>query len=83
MRIEPVRLPTTIARSAMGEERRPAFQVASVKRSAGQGSADPKPRRSGGRVTMHDIRVATAIIYAYRLTSGAMTTSYQLALRGF
>jgi hypothetical protein len=32
---------------------------------------------------MHDIRVATAIIYAYRLTSGAMTTSYQLALRGF
>ena len=28
---------------------------------------------------MHNIRVATAIIYAYHLASGAMTTSYQLA----
>jgi uncharacterized protein (TIGR03435 family) len=28
---------------------------------------------------MHNIRVATAVIYAYHLADGAMTTSYQLA----
>ena len=28
---------------------------------------------------MHNIRVATAVIYAYHLVGGAMTTSYQLA----
>ena len=28
---------------------------------------------------MHNIRVATAVIYAYHLAGGAMTTSYQLA----
>ncbi len=68
-----------IAWSATGQEERPRFEVASVKRSAGDGFPDAKPRRSGGRVAMHDIRVATAIIYAYHLAGGAMTTSYQLA----
>jgi uncharacterized protein (TIGR03435 family) len=68
-----------IAWGAMGQEKRPTFEVASIKRSTGDGFPDAKPRRSGGRVTMHDIRVATAVIYAYHLAGGAMTTSYQLA----
>src|SRR5580698_3684085 len=79
MRIVPVLLAVAIAWSAMGQEKRPKFEVASVKRSAGDASADAKPRLSGGRVMMHDIRVATAIIYAYHLAGGAMTTSYLLA----
>jgi uncharacterized protein (TIGR03435 family) len=79
MRIVPVLLAMAIAWSAMGQEKRPKFEVASIKRSTGDGVPDAKPRRSGGRVTMHDIRVATAVIYAYHLAGGAMTTSYQLA----
>ena len=79
MRIVPVLLAMAIAWSAMGQEKRPTFEVASVKRSAGDEFPDAKPRRSGGRVMMHDIRVATAVIYAYHLAGGAMTTSYQLA----
>ena len=63
----------------MGQEKRPSFEVASVKRSAGEGFPDAKPQRSGSRITMHNIRVATAVIYAYHLAGGAMTTSYQLA----
>ena len=38
-------------------------EVVSVKRSTGDRFPDVKPRRSGGRVRMHDIRVATAVIY--------------------
>jgi hypothetical protein len=63
----------------MGQANRPTFEVASIKRSAGDGFPDAKPRRSGDRVTMHNIRVATAIIYAYHLADRAMTTSNQLA----
>ena len=63
----------------MGQANRPTFEVASIKRSAGDGFPDAKPRRSGSRIMMHNIRVATAIIYAYHLAGGAMTTSYQLA----
>jgi uncharacterized protein (TIGR03435 family) len=79
MGIVPVFVAMSIACSAMGQEKRPMFEVASVKRSAGSGFPDAKPRRSGGRVAMHNIRVATAVIYAYHLAGGAMTTSYQLA----
>jgi uncharacterized protein (TIGR03435 family) len=79
MRIVPVLLAMTIAWGAIGQEKRPRFEVASIKRSTGDGFPDVKPRRSGGRVTMHNIRVATAVIYAYNLAGGAMTTSYQLA----
>jgi hypothetical protein len=79
VRIAPAFLTMAVAWSAMGQEKRPTFEVASVKRSAGDGFPDVKPRRSGSRVTMHNIRVATAIIYAYHLTGGALTTSYQLA----
>src|SRR5271169_2506064 len=75
MRIVPVLLAIAIAWGAMGQEKRPTFEVASIKRSTGDGFPDAKPRRSGGRVTMHDIRVATAVIYAYHLAGGAMTTS--------
>jgi uncharacterized protein (TIGR03435 family) len=78
MRGLPAFLVIVAAWSAMGQANRPTFEVASVKRSAGDGFPDAKPRRSGGRVTMHNIRVATAIIYAYHLADGAMTTSYQL-----
>jgi uncharacterized protein (TIGR03435 family) len=79
MRILPAFLAMAIAWSAAGQEKRPTFEVASVRRSAGEGFPDAKPRRSGDRVTMHNIRVATAVIYAYHLAGGAMTTSYQLA----
>jgi uncharacterized protein (TIGR03435 family) len=79
MRIVSAFLAMAIAWSAMGQEKRPTFEVASVNRSAGDGFPDAKPRRSGSRVTMHNIRVATAVIYAYHLAGGAMTTSYQLA----
>lgn len=79
MRIVPAFLAMAIAWTATGQERRPAFEVASVKRSAGDGFPDAKPRRSGGRVAMHNIRVETAVIYAFHLAGGAMTTSYQLA----
>jgi uncharacterized protein (TIGR03435 family) len=79
MRIGPVLLAMAIAWGAMGQEKRPTFEVASIKRSTGDGFPDAKPRRSGGRFTMHNIRVATAVIYAYHLAGGAMTTSYQLA----
>ena len=79
MGILPLLLVSAIVWSAMGQDTRPAFEVASVKRSPGDGAADPKPRRSGNRVSMHNIRVATAVIYAYHLADGAMTTSYQLA----
>ena len=79
MRIVPTLLAMAIAWSVMGQANRPTFEVASIKRSAGDGFPDAKPRRSGSRIMMHNIRVATAIIYAYHLASGAMTTSYQLA----
>ena len=72
-------LALAIVWGALGQERRPAFEVASVRRSKGDGPPDATPRRSGRRVSMHNIRVATAVIYAYRLAGGAMTTSYQLA----
>jgi uncharacterized protein (TIGR03435 family) len=75
----PAFLAMAIAWSALGQEKRPTFEVASVKRSAGDGFPDAKPRRSGSRVMMHNIQVATAIIYAYHLAGGAMATSYQLA----
>ena len=75
----PAFLAMAIAWSAMGQVQRPTFEVTSVKRSAGVGFPDAKPRQSGGRVSMHNIRVATAVIYAYHLAAGAMTTSYQLA----
>ena len=75
----PVFLAMAIAWSALGQEKRPRFEVASVKRSAGDEFPDAKPRLSGGRVSMHSIRVATAVIYAYHLAGGAMTTSDQLA----
>lgn len=78
MKVLPVLLAAAIAWSAMGQEKRPSFEVASIKRSAGIGSPDAIPRRSGERVSMHNIRVATAVIYAYHLAGGAMTTSYQL-----
>jgi uncharacterized protein (TIGR03435 family) len=79
MRIVPAFLAMAVAWGAMGQEKRPTFEVASVKRSSGDGFPDAKPRRSGGRVWMHNIRVATAVIYAFHLAGGAMTTSYQLA----
>jgi uncharacterized protein (TIGR03435 family) len=79
MRVVPALMAMAIAWSALGQEKRPTFEVASVKRSAGDGFPDAKPRLSGSRVTMHNIRVATAVIYAYNLAGGAMTTSYQLA----
>jgi len=79
MRIVRVLLAMAVAWGAMGQGKRPTFEVASVKRSTGNGPADPNPRVSGSRVEMHNIRVATAVIYAYHLAGGAMTTSYQLA----
>jgi uncharacterized protein (TIGR03435 family) len=79
MRIASAFLVMAIAWSAMGQEKRPMFEVASIKRSAGDGVPDAKPRRSGSRIMMHNVRVATAVIYAYNLAGGAMTTSYQLA----
>ena len=78
VRIAHAFLAMAISWSATGQERRPTFEVVSVKRSAGNGFPDGKPQRSGGRVSMHNIRVATAVIYAYHLAGGAMTTSYQL-----
>jgi uncharacterized protein (TIGR03435 family) len=72
-------LSIAIASGAMGQNKRPSFEVASVKRSVAEGFPDFKPRRSGDRVTMHNVRVATIVIYAYHLASGAVTTSYQLA----
>lgn len=79
MRIVPALLAMLIAPSALGQDKRPTFEVVSIKRSVdGSGPPDSKPRLSGSRVTMHDIHVATAVIYAYRLAGGAMTTSYQL-----
>jgi uncharacterized protein (TIGR03435 family) len=79
MRILPAFLAVVIAWSATGQEKRLTFEVASVKRSVGDGFPDAKPRRSGARIMMHNIRVATVVIYAYDLAGGAMTTSYQLA----
>jgi uncharacterized protein (TIGR03435 family) len=79
MRVASAFLVIAIAWSAMGQEKRPTFEVASVKRSVGDGFPDATPRRSGARIMMHNIRVATAVIYAYGLAGGAMTTSYQLA----
>ena len=78
MRIVPALLMMAIAWIVLGQEKRPVFEVASVKRSVGDGSADARPRLSGRRVAMHNIHVATAVIYAYHLAAGAMTTSYQL-----
>jgi uncharacterized protein (TIGR03435 family) len=79
VRIVTAFLAMAIAWSAMGQEKRPTFEVASVKPSAGAEFPDARPRRSGSRVAMHSIRVATVVIYAYRLAGGALTTSYQLA----
>lgn len=79
MKLVPAFLAMAFAWHVVGQERRPTFDVASVKRSAGDGFPDAKPRRAGSRVSMHNIRVATVVIYAYHLAGGAMTTSYQLA----
>lgn len=54
MRTGPVLLAMAIAWSAMGQEKRPAFEAAPVKRSARAGFPDAKPRRSGGR-SDHDV----------------------------
>jgi uncharacterized protein (TIGR03435 family) len=67
------------APTAISQTKRRSFEVASVKRSADDGFPDFKPRRSGDRVTMHKVRVATVVIYAYHLANGAATTSYQRA----
>jgi len=78
MRTVPALLAMAIVWTVVGQEKSPKFEVASIKRSVGDGSADARPRLSGRRVAMHNIHVATAVIYAYRLAGGAMTTSYQL-----
>jgi uncharacterized protein (TIGR03435 family) len=72
-------LVTIAAWSASGQTRRPSFEVASVKRDTADGFPDFTPRRSGDRVTMHSIRLASVVIYAYHLANGRATTSYQLA----
>lgn len=61
------------------DEHRPSFEVASVKRSQGDRFPDFAPRRSGDRVTMHNVRLASVVIYAYHLEHGRATTSYELA----
>ena len=65
--------------SGFGQARRPSFDVASVKRNTADEFPDFTPRRSGDRITMHSIRLASVVIYAYHLANGRATTSYQLA----
>lgn len=63
----------------LGQAGRPSFEVASVKRNTADEFPDFTPRRSGDRITMHSIRLASVVIYAYHLANGRATTSYQLA----
>src|SRR5690349_19112346 len=71
-------LVTIAAWSLSGQTQRPSFEVASVKRNTVDGFPDFTPRRSGDRVTMHSIPLASLVIYAYHLAHGRATTSYQL-----
>jgi uncharacterized protein (TIGR03435 family) len=68
-----------IAHGVMGQAVRPAFEIVSVKPSVERGFPDFRPKRSGDRVTMHNVQVPTMVIYAYHLASGAVASSYQLA----
>jgi uncharacterized protein (TIGR03435 family) len=68
-----------VAITLPAQPNRPAFEIASVKVTPGNAMSDVTPRRSGNRIAMHNVRVATLIIYAYHLANGALTTSYQLA----
>ena len=67
------------APNSMAQTKRLSFEVASVKKSATEGFPDFRPRRSGDRITMHNVQVPTIVIYAYHLASGAVASSYQLA----
>jgi uncharacterized protein (TIGR03435 family) len=56
-------------------EKRPAFEVASVKANlADDPYSDAVPQRSGDRVTMHNIQLRTVIAWAYHLEN----PSYEL-----
>lgn len=46
---------------------RPVFEVASVKRNATNGESNFTPKRSGDRVTMHNIQVGSVVYFAYNL----------------
>jgi uncharacterized protein (TIGR03435 family) len=72
-------LALAVAYSAMGQTPRPSFEIVSVKPSVSRGFPDFRPKRSGDRVTMHNVQVPTLVIYAYHLASGALASSYQLA----
>jgi uncharacterized protein (TIGR03435 family) len=64
---------------SFGQATGPSFEVASVKRNTAREAPDFVPRRSGDRIAMHDVRLPSVVIYAYRLDHGLATTSYQLA----
>jgi uncharacterized protein (TIGR03435 family) len=68
-----------IAHGVMGQAVRPSFEIVSVKPSVTHGFPDFRPKRSGDRITMHNVQVPTMVIYAYHLASGAVASSYQLA----
>src|SRR5215471_8812338 len=72
-------LALAVAYSTMGQTPRPSFEIVSVKASVTRGFPDFRPKRSGDRVTMHNVRVPTIVIYAYHLAGGAVASSYQLA----
>ncbi len=68
-----------MAASVLGQTKDPSFDLASVKRGAGEGFPNFTPRRSGDRIAMHNVRPASVVIYAYHLEHGLATTSFQLA----
>jgi uncharacterized protein (TIGR03435 family) len=68
-----------IAQVAAGQTKRLAFEIVSVKPSVMRAFPDFRPKRSGDRVTMHNVRVPTIVIYAFHLAGGAVASSYQLA----
>src|SRR5215471_8057035 len=72
-------LALAVTYSTMGQTPRPSFEIVSVKPSVTRGFPDFRPKRSGDRVTMHNVQVPTLVIYAYHLASGAVASSYQLA----
>ena|SRR6185437_2972768 len=74
-----MRLPIVFfALTVFAQTLKPKFEVASVKLNTNNGPVTITPRRSGEHVTMHNVQLGTAFLYAYGLSFWQMEGNLRL-----
>jgi uncharacterized protein (TIGR03435 family) len=67
-----------LAFTGFAQTPKPKFEVASVKLNVNNGPVTITPRRSGEHVTMHNVQLGTAFLYAYSLSFWQMEGNLRL-----